>query len=120
VLFQPDIHEPYEEYRGLQHLVQKCLQGCELDMQRDLLNNVVPVGGTTCFRNFRPALKAHLKTVLPSRAQVNIVDPEDPVVCAWQGGALLTELSTFEGQWVSRATYEEQGPAAVHKACLAA
>jgi len=101
-------------------MVHRCLQECEIDMHKDLLANLLPVGGTTRFRNFRPVLKKALRALLPPKLKVEVVEPEDPVTCAWQGGAVLTSLSTFEGQWVTREAYEEHGPAIVHKKCLAA
>ena len=120
VLFEPGLHAPYDEYRGVHSLVHKCLQDCEIDTHKDLLANVVPVGGSTLFRNFRPALKRALQPLLPPKLRAEVVDVEDLVTCAWHGGAVLSSLGTFESQWVTRADYDEHGPGIVHRTCLAA
>jgi len=117
LLFDPSIYQPLDEYKSLHSIIHTCVQCCDLDLHRALLNNVVAVGGTSSFVNFRQVLQNKLKSIVPLRAQVHITTPEDPVLCGWQGGSILTELSTFNTQWVTKDNYDEHGPSVVHKNC---
>ena len=43
--------------------------------------------------------------------------PSAPSV-AWIGGSILSSLSTFQSMWISKAEYDESGPAIVHRKCF--
>ena len=36
----------------------------------------------------------------------------------WIGGSILSSLSTFQSMWISKAEYDESGPAIVHRKCF--
>jgi len=115
-LFQP-LKMMGLEVDGMHELVHKSIQKCDIDVRRELYNNIVLSGGTTCYEGLPDRLAAELTRL--NKAAGNAVKPR--VVAAperkysvWMGGAILSSLTTFQNQWMTKAEYDEQGTAAVH------
>jgi actin-related protein len=49
---------------------------------------------------------------------IKVVAPPERKYSAWIGGSILASLSTFPDIWISKAEYDESGPAIVHRKCL--
>ena len=45
-------------------------------------------------------------------------DPDDRYYSIWYGGSILSSLSTFENQWITKDEYEANGAKLVHKKCI--
>ena len=54
----------------------------------------------------------------PSHMKVHVVAPPDRQYSAWLGGATVASLSSMLGMFISKAEYDEVGPAIVHRKCL--
>jgi actin, other eukaryote len=52
------------------------IQKCDIDIRRDLYNNIVLSGGTTMFQGFSERLKLSLSQQVPTSIKVKVVDPE--------------------------------------------
>jgi actin-related protein len=37
---------------------------------------------------------------------------------SWIGGSVVSSLSTFQQMWITKAEYDESGPAIVHRKCF--
>jgi hypothetical protein len=77
-----------------------------------LKTNVGPV--------FRAGIADRLTKEISSLApsDVTVKSPTERTYSAWLGGSILATLSSFEDKWITRADYDEAGPAVVHKKCL--
>ena len=47
----------------------------------------------------------------------NVIAPKERKYSAWIGGSILSSLSTFEQEWITRDEYDEYGPRIVHTKC---
>ena len=63
-------------------------------------------------------LKAELAAMAPLRMNIDVIAPSAGASAAWCGGAILASLDSFEPMWVTRAMYDEKGPAVVHRECF--
>ena len=63
-------------------------------------------------------LQKELKNVSPDSMNVNIIAPPERKYSAWIGASILTSLETFEGMWMSKREYHENGASFVHRKCF--
>eukprot|EP00656_Telonema_subtile_P047895 TRINITY_DN5578_c0_g1_i2.p1 TRINITY_DN5578_c0_g1~~TRINITY_DN5578_c0_g1_i2.p1 ORF type:complete len:135 (-),score=35.00 TRINITY_DN5578_c0_g1_i2:185-589(-) len=117
LLFTPSLRAGHEEHKGLHQLVEQTAAATEMDVRPHLLQNVILSGGTTCFDQLPERLEAELSKITPCK--VKIVAPADRSISVWIGGSVLSGLSTFEQQWITKDEYAESGPRIVHKKCAA-
>jgi actin-related protein len=90
-------------------------------VQPDLCANVLLTGGWAAM----PGLAARLGRELEEEADgVNPVPFAvtcNPAACsteAWVGAALLSQLSSFDTMWISKAEFEEFGDGLCHRKCV--
>merc|ERR1719419_707907 len=114
MLFKPNMANM--DTSGIHKLVADSIYKCDLDIRRDLFENIVLTGGNTMFRNIGRRLKREMKET--SHAfYVNVVTPGCRKYSSWIGGSILASLSTFEEMWISADEYNEFGPSIVHRRC---
>jgi hypothetical protein len=83
----------------------KCsLESCDIDLRSYLRKNLILSGGGSFLNNFNELLRKKCNNEIipisyPERFYLN-----------WIGGSILTQLSSFEKQWVSISDYLENGP----------
>eukprot|EP01006_Ploeotia_vitrea_P043155 TRINITY_DN66696_c1_g3_i3.p1 TRINITY_DN66696_c1_g3~~TRINITY_DN66696_c1_g3_i3.p1 ORF type:complete len:384 (-),score=37.71 TRINITY_DN66696_c1_g3_i3:180-1331(-) len=116
ILFQPAYIGV--EGGGMHHLVAESISKCDIDMRKDLWNNVVLSGGTTMFEGIEDRMKFELDTLAPTQANVKIVAPPERKYSVWLGGALLAGLPSFYNNWITKEEYEESGEKIVHRKCV--
>ena len=59
-------------------------------------------------------LRKLLQTSSLLHMQVAVYMPEDPITCAWRGGAMLAASPAFGQMTVTRQAYEEEGASRMH------
>ena len=89
-----------------------------MDLRRDLFANVVLSGGTTMFPGLPERVENELRVLAPGSAKVKVIAPPERKYSVWIGGSILSSLSTFQSMWISKAEYDESGPAIVHRKCF--
>lgn len=62
-------------------------------------------------------MKKEVTALAPNSMTVKIVAPPERKYSVWIGGSILASLSTFEDMWITKAEYDESGPAIVHRKC---
>jgi len=105
------------ESDGIHKLTFASIMKCDVDVRRDLYSNIVMSGGTTMFPGIAERMKAEVKSLSPSSMTIKIVAPPERKYSVWIGGSILASLSTFEDMWITKAEYDESGPAIVHRKC---
>ncbi|CAM5999745.1 unnamed protein product [Sphagnum balticum] len=97
----------------------KSIMTAGLDLRRSLVNSIVLSGGNTMFRGLEGRLANELKSLMPGTmsSSLRILAPSDRSNSVWNGGSILTSLSTFEDQWITKADYDEIGSDIVHQKC---
>mmetsp|Transcript_7196 Transcript_7196/g.10630 ORF Transcript_7196/g.10630 Transcript_7196/m.10630 type:complete len:406 (+) Transcript_7196:17-1234(+) len=104
--------------------LDQTIQGCPIDLRRDLYSNVVLSGGTTLFKNFdrrlTSTLQKRVSDRLKSYSQQSGINPP-PIECkinafptqryaVWFGASLFASSSEFSGVVHTREQYQEVGP----------
>jgi len=106
------------EADGIHEMTAKSIQKCDIDVRRDLFGNIVLSGGTTMYNGLPERLQAEITTLAPSAVKPKVVAPPERKYSVWIGGSILSSLTTFQNQWVTKAEYDEQGAGVVHTKCF--
>ena len=96
----PDHRVHREETLGLHQLAAQSVSSCDLDIRKDLLQNIVLSGGTTMFPNMPERLQAEVEGLVAEGAKVKVIAPPERMNLIWRGGAILVSLSTFNSRWM--------------------
>lgn len=84
----------------------------DVDVRKELSNNIVLIGGSSLFPNLDARLSYELSNLLPNFTRPKVIAPRFSVErsCApWIGASILTSLGSFQQLWLSRTEYEEYG-----------
>ncbi|GFH06670.1 uncharacterized protein HaLaN_01339 [Haematococcus lacustris] len=106
------------EAKGIHHLVHDTINKCDIDVRRELYNNIVLSGGTSMFEGIQTRLNAEVSTLSGTGIKVRVVAPPERKYLVWIGGSILSSLSTFQSMWITREEYLETGPNIVHRKCF--
>jgi len=115
-LFQPSFIG--KEQDGIHKLTYDSIQKCDIDIRKDLYQNVVLSGGTTMFTGIDKRLEKEMTQLAPASVKVKIVAPPERKYSVWIGGSILSSLSTFQDMWIQKDEYDESGPGIVHRKCF--
>ena len=116
-LFQPSMIG--KEAQGIHEAVFKSIQLCDVDIRKDLYNNVIMSGGSTMFEGIADRMEKELTGMAPSTIMtIKVVAPPERKYSVWIGGSILSSLSTFQAMWITKDEYDESGPSVVHKKCF--
>jgi len=116
VLFKPSLIG--KEAEGIHKTVYDSIMKCDVDIRKDLYENVVMSGGSTMFEGIDKRLEKELTALAPSTMQIKITAPPERKYSVFIGGSILSSLSTFETMWISKSEYDESGPTIVHRKCF--
>jgi actin-related protein len=116
LLFDPSVLTGYENSVGLSELAISSVMKSDVDIRKDLLNNVVLTGGTTMFEGLADRVGNDLRA--KKLQNVRIIAPPERKYSVWIGGSIQASLSTFQQMWISKENYDESGPSVVHRKCF--
>ncbi|BAF29252.1 Os12g0163700 [Oryza sativa Japonica Group] len=116
VLFQPSLVGM--EAAGIHETTYNSIMKCDVDIRKDLYGNVVLSGGSTMFPGIADRMSKEITALAPSSMKIKVVAPPERKYSVWIGGSILASLSTFQQMWISKAEYDESGPAIVHRKCF--
>lgn len=105
------------EQEGMAKLVKATVDKCDIDVRKDMYENIVLSGGTTMYKGLPERLAQDVKALIPEAMQskLKVVAPPERKYSVWIGGSILSSLSTFETMWVTKAMYEESGVSVIHQ-----
>jgi len=106
------------EAMGVDQLVLSTISKCDIDLRRDLYNNIVLSGGSTMFPGFAERLYQSIVDQTPTSIKVKVVDPKERKYSVWIGGSILGSLDSFKDMWITKDDYEEIGARIVHSKCF--
>merc|ERR1711991_729911 len=115
VLFKPSMIGLEQE--GIHKLTFKSIMKCDVDIRKDLYNNIVLSGGSTMFKGVDDRIQKEIKALAPESMNIKIIAPPERKYSVWIGGSILSSLSTFEEMWITKNEYDEAGPSIVHRKC---
>merc|ERR1711862_690370 len=107
------------EAPGIHTLVFEAITACDVDMRRDLCDNIVLLGGTTMFPGFGARIQKELTALIPTTWRIRIRRGEDLVFI---GASMLARALKYNGSFtemlVTSAEYNEFGPDIIHQKCF--
>jgi len=115
-LFQPSMVGM--ETAGIHETLFESVQGCDLDIRKDLYHSVVLSGGNTVFKGMPGRITKELDYLVPNHVRVKVTAPSTRKWSVWTGGSILASLPTFGDMWVNREDYDECGSSIVHRKCF--
>lgn len=115
----------------------------ETDARRDLFQNIIVTGGSSCFENLTNRLEKEAAVSLQKRSfpvsgntqprmntnsgtigtgtnvrvKVIAAQPQERKIGSFLGGSILGSLGSFHEMWMSKEEYAEHGPSLIHKKC---
>merc|ERR1712156_271233 len=116
VLFNPSLMG--KEMDGVDTTVYNTINKCDIDVRRDLYQNIVLSGGTTMFKGMRERVAKGVSDMAPGAMKVKVIAPPERKYAVWIGGSILSSLATFQDMWVTKDEYDESGPGIVHRKCF--
>jgi len=87
-------------------MVADAIQNIDLDLRKDIQNNIVLTGGNTYTNGFADRMHKELSRLLPG--SVRIIAAPERKFSAWIGGSILGSISTIT--YMSKQEYDESGP----------
>jgi actin-like protein 6A len=128
ILFRPDKFEIRNDmdastgfrFNGVSDMVYSSVDSCDVDLRRELYNNIVLTGGTCLTPGFVERLYADLNEVAPPALKPKVQQPNTRIereYGVWIGGSILGSLGTFHQLWISKQEYEEHGASILLKKC---
>jgi actin-related protein len=115
VLFKPALLG--KETKGIDVSLYETIMNCDIDLRKDLFNNIVLSGGTTMYQGISERLTTEIKRLAPPNIPVRVIAPPERKYSVWIGGSILSSLNTFQSDWITRADYDACGPEVVHTMC---
>lgn len=110
----------------------------ETELRKELFQNIVLTGGSSCFENMPTRIEREVVTTLSGtplpltasgnsgaaggftsslRVKVVAAHAQERRVGSFLGGSILASLGSFHEMWMSKAEYAEHGAALIHKKC---
>jgi actin len=116
ILFQPS-HAGLE-LEGVHKYAFDSVMKCDVDVRKDLFQNLILSGGSTLFEGMGERMWHEVHQLAPSTYKVKVLAPPERKYSVWLGGSILASLSTFQTMWINKQEYDDAGPAIIHRKCF--
>lgn len=93
ILFDPEIIGL--EYTGVHQVVNDAINRSDMDLRKNLFENIILSGGSTLTKGFGERLLHELQRLAPRDTKIKIAAPPERMYSTWIGGSILAGLSTF-------------------------
>lgn len=100
ILFQPQ-HASHE-LEGVHKYCYDSVMKCDVDVRRDLFQNIILSGGSTLFEGMGERMWQEIHQLAPSTNKIKILAPPERKYSVWLGGSILASLSTFQTMWINK------------------
>ena len=117
-LFKPDLVG--KESGGFGQLCFDSIMKSDIDIRKDLYENIILSGGTSMFRGLPERLEKEVKERAPEAMKgiVKVIATPERKYSVWIGGSILSSISTFGTMWITKDEYDESGASIVHRKCF--
>merc|ERR1719430_453084 len=108
------ISTTYKKSCGLSQLIYYSVLKCDESIRSELVNNITLSGGNTKFPGFEKRLYQELAELFDEKTNIKVRALPNKDLLGWVGAARLSNLSSFQRFWLTKADYQENGPVMVH------
>lgn len=114
VLFEPSLGGL--KCPNLVDLVCASVDRCDIDYKSMFYENIVLAGGSTLFPGLEQRLQRELseKFIVVPDINIKVEAPQSRQFSTWEGGSIISSLSSLKNAWVTSEQYEDVGPEIVH------
>lgn len=105
-------------YPGIHDQLFNSIMQCDVEIKKDLYNNIVLSGGSTMFAGIGERMTKELAALAPSTMKIVVDAPPERKHSCWIGGSILSSLESFNPMWITKKEYEENGSSIVHRKCF--
>jgi len=118
VLFKPSLIG--KEFGGLHEQTYQSIMKSDVDVRKDLYQNIILSGGTTLYAGLPERLTKEVQKLAPQsiKSLVKVIAVPERKYCVWIGGSILSSISTFNTMWITKEEYSDAGPTIVHRKCF--
>ena len=109
--------ENVEGFTGVQNMVVESIGKTDIDIRRDMFQNIIITGGNTCYKGFLERLQRQIPEVAPQQVRVKCISSAEKRFTPWMGGSILSSLGSFQQMWMSRQEFEEHGAIMIERKC---
>jgi len=88
---------------------------CNIDVRKELYNNITLLGGTVQFPNFKKRLDAELEKRAPEKIKVKTSISKTPRITNWLGGSIFSTLGSFSEEVLTKSEYDEDNGSTYYK-----
>lgn len=99
----------------MHEITYNAIMKCDVDIREALFKNIVLSGGSTMFSGSTNRFSKEIKNLVRGRRMTKVIAPPDRKYTTWTGGSVLSSLSSFQTDWISR---QESGPQIIHSKCF--
>ncbi|CBY19804.1 unnamed protein product [Oikopleura dioica] len=108
-----------KQCQGVHHQIYTSIMKTDIDVRRQLYENIVLSGGSSMFSGLRSRLTNELEHIVPSSINIKIDSPKHRKFSVWIGGSILASLSGFtDHAKLSASEYAEYGGSFIHRKCI--
>ncbi|UMM40478.1 hypothetical protein L5515_017095 [Caenorhabditis briggsae] len=107
-----------KEADGIHKVAHQAIMKSDLDIRRDLYQNVILSGGTTMFYGLAERLCREMKNLAPASVNIRVITPPERKHSIFIGGSFICSLSSFGPMWIGKDEYDECGATIVHRKCF--
>jgi actin-related protein len=83
-------------------MIVESISKSDIEIRRDLFQNVILSGGTTMMKGFQERVQKQLPDISPQNVKVKVLGGSDRKFLPWVGGSILSSLGSFQQMWMSR------------------
>ncbi len=76
-------------------MVVESVNKADIDIRRDLYQNVILAGGNTHFKGFLDRLQRLIPDISPNNVKVKVAGCAERKLRPWNGGSILSSLGSF-------------------------
>lgn len=114
-LFYPELIGKDE--KGLDELIAESILNCDINIRKEMANNILIFGGNSLICNFAEVLKKQVEKRLGKQYDgiVKISANKDRKYAVWTGSSVVCSNNNFQYVWVSKNDYEDYGISAFQR-----
>jgi len=113
ILFNPSILGL--DITGVHEKITESIALCNIDVRKELYNNITLLGGTVQFPNFKKRLDAELEKRAPEKIKVKTSISKTPRITNWLGGSIFSTLGSFSEEVLTKSEYDEDNGSTYYK-----
>lgn len=103
-----------KEVPSVVQVLSESIRRSDIDLRRELYENIFLAGGSTLFANFPTRFLTEITKKTPRDCKVRLTAPAERLYTTWIGGSFLAQLSTFKSMAIKRSEFLEEGERVLH------